>query len=456
MSYLENLLAEFLSWFYKPKVKGRFVNTTSIPFGTKTTKIVDKTLSYCKLLFVSIEGNLKNSDITTVKYRKHDSNTWNQKQIYGCGHARFSTTIEKLEITPAYGDTRYGRCLVTYEGSYWSGGYIGIAGLPQNIIDWVGMANIETLGKDNILIDLLKKGAYIDRREVIENQGATAFGDWGQNIWGKFFSRGCIGHLRRILATVTNTSGSDADIVLGLAIHPNGGEIDTVTIKAVAGDDRTERWGTLDRWWSYDKLFVYVKSGLSADVKIAYDKVEEPDQYKLVGGKWAYTYADNCRLWIKLDYAGLAYAITVGGTVNVTEMPNSSSLSDSLAQTIEGGETEDVFSVVGCGKISRFMVWVTREAGDLLDSKVEVMLEIDGVGSWITIALLKEQVFDVENTFSPISFSKIDDTASAQRWHWSYNFPLSFKRSFKFRVKNTSAPEIVAGARALYFTELIT
>lgn len=135
MSFLEAIYGELLSFFsiVKPKVAGRFVNTTTIPFASKDTKLVDKSLSYCKLLFVSVEGNLKNSDITTIRYKKHDSDVWLQKVIYGCGFARFSVVIEKLEITPNYGDVRFGRCIVTYEGSYWEGKYIGSDNMPINI-----------------------------------------------------------------------------------------------------------------------------------------------------------------------------------------------------------------------------------------------------------------------------------------------------------------------------------
>ena len=183
--------------------------------------------------------------------------------------------------------------------------------------------NIKTSGATNIVIDLLEQGAIFDRKTVIENQAETATGDYSQNLWGKFFSRGCMGHLRRIIAYVSNNSGADADIVLGLAIHPNGGEIDTVTITAVNGDSRTERWGELNRWWAYDKLFIYVKSGLSANVKIAFDTVEKPDQYYLSAGKWTYTAADNCRLWIKADYAGLTVSdLPITGTVNNIEIPS--------------------------------------------------------------------------------------------------------------------------------------
>ena len=134
MSFLDQWIGELLSYFKRITPKGVEVNTTVIPFASKTTKLVDKSFGYCKLLFVAVEGNIKNSDVTTIKYKPHDSNTWRQKQIYGVSHAKFNTVIDELEVTPAYGDTRFGRCVVTYEGDYWSGKYIGIADTPTGAI----------------------------------------------------------------------------------------------------------------------------------------------------------------------------------------------------------------------------------------------------------------------------------------------------------------------------------
>ena len=121
-----------IDFFIKPKPKRR-TNTTSIPFSTKTTKLVDKSFSYLKLLFIAVEGNLTNSDLTTIKYKPHGANTFMQKQIYGISHARFDNVINELEIVPTYGDIRVGRCIVTYEGDYWSGGFVGVADAPIKV-----------------------------------------------------------------------------------------------------------------------------------------------------------------------------------------------------------------------------------------------------------------------------------------------------------------------------------
>lgn len=138
MSFLEQWFGEFFSFLDRVKPSAREVNTTVIPFATQTTKLVDKSLPYCKLLFVSVEGNLKNSDLTTIKYKLHDAETWLQKQIYGVSHAKFNAVIDKLEVTPNYEDIRYGRCIVTYEGDFWSGKYVGVAESPHTLMDWIG------------------------------------------------------------------------------------------------------------------------------------------------------------------------------------------------------------------------------------------------------------------------------------------------------------------------------
>lgn len=185
MSFLQNWFNWFLSLFTTPN--GKKINTTVIPFASKTTNILDKKFSSLRLLFVSIEGNIKNSDKTTIKYKSHDANTWREKKIYGNSHVQFNDVIDEMQIIPAYGDTRYGKCIITYEGNYWSGKYVGSDDLPNLIIDYLETIEVINLIKEITTIKTIEKIDLIDLISTV-----TSIEDVVRiaNVYGEFILNG--------------------------------------------------------------------------------------------------------------------------------------------------------------------------------------------------------------------------------------------------------------------------
>jgi len=217
---------------------------------------------------------------------------------------------------------------------------------------------VEVTGTASISIDAqtiyvnIKHESHLEERQIVENQGTVADGDVAENIWGKFFPHGMRGHIYRFSAFLSNATAADVDVEFGVAPWPNGPEIFTFTITAVAGDSRIQRFGSVHRWWNYDGMFIYVKSGLSADVKLAYDLGTPPDQYKLEAGVWKRFYGDDRRLWIKADMAGGTKGdLPVSGTVSTVALPSTTTAKYEVVESIGAGATETVISIKGSGRI---------------------------------------------------------------------------------------------------------
>lgn len=387
---ISDLLGQFLSLFARQQPQAKAVNTTVIPFASKTKALVDKTVS-CKLLFVSVEGNIKNSDVTTIRFKVHDSSAFQEKRIYGCSHATFNNTIEKLEITPTYGDTRYGRCVVTYEGNYWSAGYVGSANLPNLVIDWIERVNlisliseiteitniknvesvdlidlittvseitnikniesvdkideittvkdIKTVGLKNVVIDLLNQNAYTERQSTISNNGETpsnysfATGDTRR---GKFYPRGCRGFLNKIQAYCQDTGSSGGTVSIYLSPFPSMGYVKTADITVPASGSADWRDVVFDIMWNFDSMFIYYKTS-SDEIKVAYDLGTPVDYYYTADGvTWSFS---SQRFWLKAFMKGETVGdIPVSGTINNIEIP---STSDTRLLAVEA-LTEDV------------------------------------------------------------------------------------------------------------------
>jgi len=185
--------------------------------------------------------------------------------------------------------------------------------------------DIKTSGGANILIDKLEQTAYTERRSttISNDNGVTSPtappSNANDTFRGKFFPRGMRGMLESLRIYCKRTGAGT--VTLAYSPHPSMGEIGTVEITPDA--DWDWKYTTIRKMWSYDSLFVWVKS-CDADVSYGYDNGTPPDWYKSVdsGVTW---YGEAYRLFVSIKMYGETVGdIPVSGTINTIQVPSES------------------------------------------------------------------------------------------------------------------------------------
>lgn len=214
---------------------------------------------------------------------------------------------------------------------------------------------VKTEGLDNIMLDLLKSGAYIEDRRTLSNNGATP--QWsstvGNNYRGKFFTRGCMGFIESIEVYCRDKWTTGGTITVYISPNPSLGYVASATITVPIGGSPAWRSATFNRMWLSDKLFIFVVSS-HVDIEHGFDDedTDKRDSYATAdaGATWN---TENVRRWFRVVMGGQSVVILpIGGTVNTIEIPSKSDarlyttkVLDSNAEitlrTIEGaGHTE--------------------------------------------------------------------------------------------------------------------
>ena len=223
--------------------------------------------------------------------------------------------------------------------------------LIDKISEITEVKDIKTVGADNILIDLLKKGAYIEDRRIIENHGATP--SWmtvgGNERYGKFFTRGCMGLIESI-NVYCKSDGVVGTIKVYISPNPALGYVATATINVGAGAGADWRSATFNRMWLSDKLFIFVVCS-HADIKFGYDTVENPDRYYSadIGATWT---TSSHRCWFRAIMKGQSVVILpIGGTVNNVEIPHVSDERLFFERWLDSDDLITVRQVHGAGEL---------------------------------------------------------------------------------------------------------
>ena len=238
---------------------------------------------------------------------------------------------------------------------------------------------VKTAGLDNIMIDLLKKGSYkAFKNDFSNDNGVTTPTAPPQNrtnttYYGKWFMRGCTGHLYLFRIYCKRTGAGT--LKLGYTIAPGMGEIGEVTI--TPGADWDWKYAILNKLWQYDSLFIYIKS-CSADVSWGFDTEGDHDCLQSPDSGVTWTPLGE-RLFIRVEVRYGTIPITVGGIVNNIPIPSTATGGGGTAIAVPDSTETTIFSIDGSGTINRLAIHTGHD-------EVEIRIYVDGV-QWETNAL---------------------------------------------------------------------
>jgi len=312
---------------------------------------------------------------------------------------------------------------------------------------------VEVTGTASVSIDAqtvylnIKHESHLEERQTVENKGDVADGDVTDNVWGKFFPHGMRGLVDGIYAFLSNATAADVDVTFGVAPWPNGPEIFEFTITAVAGDSRRQRWSWVQRRWSYDGMFIYVKSGLSADVTLAYDLGTPPDQYELDAGVWKRVAANDRRLWIGVRRSGGTKGdLPVSGTVSAIILPTSSVGSVRSLTTVGAGLTVSLLTIEGAGR--NLIAYLKTDYNDMY-----FYIYVDGnplmcfLADYFSPLALNDQLADSKNA-GGIVLSRYD--TAVNDFDIVINFRFEWMEKLEIQAKNIDTVDHLAGAAVNY------
>ncbi len=290
--------------------------------------------------------------------------------------------------------------------------------------------------------------SILERRSMLWNDNEVEAPDAPPSFWtgvedkGKFFPRGCRGHIETIW--VYCRRGAAGDIRLSYSPHPSFGRFGTFTI--TPGADWAWVPVTVNRFWDYDSLFIWLWD-VDADVEwgydvaLPYDGWESPDDE----ATWA---AGDYRPFIRVVIKGETPGdVPVSGIVNTIALPKHTTASSPLDEfEVPGnGSAERVF--FGAGKV-HYVWWhvSTDAARDAIAPYVEVdgnKIQPDPVG----MNSLHHYLVD-NRAFEGITWPRWDENNTQYTLQWKLDIP--FLREARIGCDNTAA-----GARTVEFFMLV-
>lgn len=100
---------------------------TTIPFNTTSTVLLDvSTSSYWLLFGISLQGELKTTDKTTVTLFLKDNEETETKVFYGSFSFFDARKTMRIKIEPAFTGTRTGQLEISYNGDPIPSNYVGL------------------------------------------------------------------------------------------------------------------------------------------------------------------------------------------------------------------------------------------------------------------------------------------------------------------------------------------
>lgn len=248
--------------------------------------------------------------------------------------------------------------------------------------------------------------SHHERRSTVWNHGdaPTAWvAAGGNNRRGKFFPRGCRGVIHQI-EVYCRSGALGGGFNVYISPQPGMGYLYTGLIPLGVNAPAAWRALTLDIFWNYDSLFIWVYEALAScevayDTQILYDGHDSAD----AADTWAYV---DRRYWIRMIFKGeTAGDVPVSGTLNVVELMRRSSgvINELLTAPLGGGR--DAYQVYGVGKAT-FIGYHIGSLGDLTWLIPEVFADD------VQVHPFGEQTFvDIERLY-------IDSTASVPLFGW--------------------------------------
>jgi hypothetical protein len=302
--------------------------------------------------------------------------------------------------------------------------------------------NVQTSGGANIVIDKLTVGAYTEDRRTLSNNGASATmvtGNYSQPR-GKLFPRGCRGFINTVEVYCNNTDSVAHTLTVYFCVQPGMGRVFTATISVPAGASAAWRSASVQRFWNFDSLFLYVKSdsdsygAVGSDTGTPYDYYYSSDEIAWAPG--------SARYWLRVNFTGETVGdLPVSGTLNIIEIPSTSTARQYKQLTVPaGGELYDAVQV-GSGQVLFIMFWAgTTGARDNLVPRVKC----DGnLAMPVDFAMSYYNDYYVTGTTPGITIGKWDTTNNY--YVLIVTVPFTFQRSLEVGFRNESTTSSYVG-----------
>lgn len=236
--------------------------------------------------------------------------------------------------------------------------------LPLLNQNYMNLANIQTANLDNILVDKLTQGAYVERRSVLSNHNLVD--EWTAPTaalrLGKFFPRGCRGFITDIEVYCRDQAAAGGTITVYIAPQMGMAPLASANVTVPAAGTEAYRTATFDKFWNYDSLFVWFVCSVG-DINYARSTTEPFDEYYSTdsGATWIETYK---RALVRVIYAGeTAGDLPVSGIINNIEVPSNSDteINDSWLGVSAGEET--ITSISGAGSCEYLLLYCSAATG---------------------------------------------------------------------------------------------
>lgn len=312
----------------------------------------------------------------------------------------------------------------------------------QNIEN-VESANIKTLDGTNIIIDLLKQGAYTPRHAELSNNGETP--SWAtpfQVKYGKFFPRGARGFIKTLYFYVKNDGISQRTLSYSISPQIGMGALVSGTITIPSSQNPAWLSKDIERMWNYDSMFIWLTFD-HQDAKIAFDAGEDYDLF--FSGDGGVTWdKSNGRLWAKVS----SYGMTVGdlpvGIVNTIELPTVTGRIVSEGVNVPDNEETTIVTVAGAGTmLEAKLTWLLETATP--SSSVGYYLYIYADGDLVD--LTRNMDLTQSETATSGRSSKGEFFQDSTDTHMRVRIPVKFRRELKITAKHkTGNQKTVSGA----------
>jgi len=210
--------------------------------------------------------------------------------------------------------------------------------------------NIQTSAGANIVIDKLTTEAYTEDRRILSNNGATPsiMAPGYQYYFGKFFPRGCRGYINTIEVYCGNSDTTDHTLYIYISPQPGMGRVISASLTVSAGTSNSWRSVSIQRFWNYDSMFIYIIGDSTNYPTVGYDTGTPYDQ---VNSSDETTWTPQTRrLWIRVNMTGETVGdLPVSGTVDTILVPHSASKFENTGTSISAGTETELLSISGAG-----------------------------------------------------------------------------------------------------------
>lgn len=278
-----------------------------------------------------------------------------------------------------------------------------------------------------------------DTKRLREPDWRKVTGDFRE---GKFFPRGCRGHISAIQVYCRNTILAADTITVYISPMPGMGPTYTATIAVIGGSLAAWRPAVFNRMWNYDSLFIFVTTENDL-AEWGYDDGAPYDYY--VWEPFTYLWRPlNYRLWIRVNFTGeTAGDVPVSGTLNVVPLPNVMGVIETAEIELEPAETEDVFTINGSGVLTYLVLWITTlTPASVLTTDMQLRWVVDGVAQEeLSVGDYIAFVATLANTPTDFLFTEIDtaiDTVS-ERSVFHHRIKIPFRHQLILRARNSAA-----------------